>query len=179
MDPRGFAAACRTTARGMRYAPPELRRALADRVTPEIATPLAGDIAAAYRGPWAPQLAIGTKARKLADPTIVIGGSRGVVSGGASVRDLVYGNEFGGGGRVTTVHRERRADGSKRRGRISRAERARAASRGQTIYKVHSTRQFRTARPSIIPTIRRRGGWVLDQFANIAVDVLREVISRG
>lgn len=150
-----FAAACRQTARGLRRAGPELRRALADRVTPEIAAPLAGDVAGAFTGPWGGALAAGTRARKLADPTIVIGGSRPVVSGGASVRQLVYGNEFGGGRRVAKVSRRTR--------------------HGQTTYRARTTRQFRAARPAIFPTIRRAGGWVLDAFAGIALDTLERV----
>lgn len=150
-----------------------------DRVTPEIAEPLAEDIAGAYTGPWAQPLAGATKARRLADPTIIVGGTRRVVSGGASPRQLVYGNEWGGGARVTTVHRERRADGTKRHGRISAAERARRASAGKTVYKVRSTRQFLRPHPSIFPTIRSAGGWMLDRFADIALSVLDEVIPRG
>ena len=153
-----FARSCKDTARSMRRLPKELRQALSSEVQPRIAEPLAGKIAQAYAGPWAAALAASTKARKLADPTIVIGGRRRVVSGGASGRQLVYGATWGGGGvRVSTVTRRTRNGGR------------------PATYKAKTTRQFRgKANDRIFPTIRANGAWVLDEFAGIVDDVIRK-----
>ena len=136
--------------------PKDLRDAIKDQVTPQVASPLADKVAQAFTGPWAAPLAAATKARKLADPTIVIGGARKVASGGASARQLVYGATWGGGSRVSNVTRRTR--------------------HGSTSYRARTTRQFRgKARDNIVPTIRREGDWVLDQFAAIVDDVLKDV----
>ena len=139
----------------LRRIPKDLRKALSVRVKPEVAVPLAARIASAASGPWGPVLAAATKPRASADPTIVVGGARKVVSGGASARALVYGVEFGSTGRtITGVN----------------------AGRGHRSYSRRSTRQFlRHKRPFIFPTIRSSGGWVLDKFATIVDDVLGEV----
>lgn len=183
-DLEAFERECKATGRALRRMPADLRQALSTQVQPRVAVPLAAKVANTFRGPWADRLAAQTKARKLADPTIVVGGARKVVRNGASARQLVYGNEWGGGKRVTTVNRERYATttggagryqikaGSKRRGRIAAGERG---AGGRTIYKLRSTQQFRTPHPSIFPTIRAEGGWVLDQFALIVDEVLEEV----
>lgn len=119
----------------MRRLPKELRRALGREVKDTVAEPLAADIRSAWRGPHAHVLSAATKARVSTDPQIVIGGSRRVVSGGASPRDLVFGNEWGGGKRIALVNRRRTAG----RGRVSAAERA---SAGRRIHRRHTTRQF-------------------------------------
>jgi hypothetical protein len=87
----------------MRRLPAELRRGLANEVRDTVAEPLAADIRQAWSGPYATVLATATKARVQTDPLVVVGGSRRVVSGGASVRELVYGTEWGGGKRVTPI----------------------------------------------------------------------------
>ena len=139
----------------LRRIPKDLRKALSVRVKPEIAVPLAGRIAGAAGGPWGPVLATATKARAGADPTIVVGGARKVVSGGASPRALVYGVEFGSTGRTVTGV---------------------PAGRGHRSYSRKSTRQFLAhKRPFIFPTIRSSGGWILDQYATIVDDVLGEI----
>lgn len=158
-DLREFANRCRTAGRGLRRVPTQVRRDLVDQVTPEIAQPLAADIAAAFRGPWAAQLATGTKARRLAEPTIVVGGARRVVSGGAGVRDLVFGAQFGGGKKITTVHRKTR--------------------HGSTKYKAHTTRQFSKPAPTIFPTIRERLPWVLDEFARLVLNTVNREMTDG
>lgn len=156
-DMAAFAGAARDTSRQLRRLPADLRRELSTSVQPEVAEPLAADIAAAYVGPWARPLAISTKARKLADPTIVVGGTRRVVSGGASARQLVYGAQWGGGQRVSNVTR---------RSRSGKAVR----------YRAHVTRQFAgRAKATIFVTIRDRTPWVLDQFATIVDRVLAGV----
>jgi len=153
-----FATSCKDTSRQLRRLPAELRKALASEVQAQVADPLAGKIAQAFQGPWAAPLARSTKARKLADPTIVVGGARRVVSGGASARQLVYGATFGGGSRVSSVTRRTRS--------------------GTTSYKVHTTRQFRgKGRDDVFNTIRSQGAWVLTQFATIVDDVLGKAVN--
>lgn len=152
-----FERSCRDTSRQLRRLPSELRKELAAQVQGQVAEPLAGKIAQAFGGPWASPLSRSTKARKLADPTIVVGAARRVVSGGASARQLVYGATFGGGSRTSTVTRSTRSGGS-------------------TTYKVHTTRQFRgKGRDDVFNTIRSNGAWVLTQFAGIVDDVLGKV----
>lgn len=149
-----FERSCRDTSRQLRRLPSELRKELAAQVQPKVAVPLAGKIAQAFGGPWSAPLSASTKARKLADPTIVIGGARRVVSGGATARQLVYGATFGGGTRRSTVTRRTRSGSS-------------------TTYQVHTTRQFRgKGRDDVFDTIRANGAWVLTQFAGIVDDVL-------
>lgn len=132
--------------------PTELRRELATQVLPQVASPLADKVAHTFIGPWARPLATATKARQLADPTIVVGGARRVVSGGATPRQLVYGAQWGGGARVATVTRH-----------------------GKPV-KVHTTRQFAGRGPAtVFATIRAEAAWVLDQFAGIVDRVLAGV----
>jgi hypothetical protein len=102
----------KATAKDLRRLPADLRRALAADVQQAVAGPEAARVAGAWRGPWATQLAGATKARKLADPTIVVGGAKRVVRGGASARQLVYGENFGGGGRRRSVTRRKRHGGT-------------------------------------------------------------------
>jgi len=148
-----FERSCRDTSRQLRRLPSELRKELAAQVQPRVAVPLAGKVAQAFGGPWAAPLSRSTKARKLADPTIIIGGAKRVASGGASARQLVYGATFGGGTRRSTVTRR--------------------TSSGSTSYQVHTTRQFKgKARDDVFDTIRSNGAWVLTQFAGIVDDVL-------
>ncbi len=140
-----FERACRDAARSLRRVPKELRQTIAADSRDEVAAPLVQALQHAAVGPWARQLAAGTKARKAADPTVVIGGARPVVSGGAGVRQLVYGNQWGGGKRVTTV------------------------TRGRSRYRLRSTRQFRTPHPYIIRTLSQQGGAVLDAWARLVM----------
>ena len=151
---REFAQDCRETSRNMRRLPAELRRALAAESKDRIASPLARDIAAGWSGPWNRVLRAGTKARAGADPVIVVGGSYPRLSGGAGPRQVVFGAEFGGGSRRTVIARTARRKGHAR----------------------HTTRQFaRHQQATVFPTIARRIGWVLEEFADIVDDVLKEV----
>ena len=151
-DLEAFERECKVTARNLRRLPADLRKALAAQVQPRVAAPLAGKVAQTFAGPWAAPLAASTKARKLADPTIVVGGGRPVVSGGASARQLVYGATWGGGKRVAQVTRKTRA--------------------GSVTFRRHVTKQFQgKARDNIFPTLRSNGAWVLDQFAAIVDEV--------
>lgn len=98
-----FAAACKDASRKMRRLPAELRRALANEVRDSVAEPLAADIRGAWSGPHARVLSAATKARVQTDPQVVVGGARRALSGGASARDVVFGDEFGGGRRVKAI----------------------------------------------------------------------------
>ncbi len=110
-----FATACKNASRQMRRLPAETRRALANEVRDAVAEPLAADIRSAWTGPYARVLSAATKARVQTDPQVVVGGSRRVVSGGASARDLVYGEEWGGGRRVKVMAGTPRRRGHRRR----------------------------------------------------------------
>lgn len=156
-DLAAFAAECDAASKSLRRLPKDVRRALASDVKSEVAAPLADKIGAASRGPYGRVLAAATKARASADPQIVVGGARRVVSGGASARQLVYGTEFGGGGRTTAV----------------------PAGRGHKAYRRRSTNQFRRAYPFVFPTIGREGEWVLDRFADIVLKAIDEGMSNG
>lgn len=149
---KDFAEECDYVAKQLRRIPKDLRRALASEVKQEVAIPLAAKIAGASSGPYGPALSGQVKARASADPQIVIGGSRKIVSGGANARQLVYGTEFGGGRRRTAVPRTAKHKG----------------------YSRESTNQFVPAHPFVFPTIGKNGEWVLDQFSDIVLKVLDE-----
>lgn len=194
IDPAGleaFERSCRDTSRQLRRLPSDLRKAIAAEAQERVADPVAGFIADAWTGPWATELAAGTKGRKAADPTVAIVGSRPVVSGGAAVRDLVYGTEWGGGKRTANVNRERytSADvaaaprgsrikaGQRRRGKVTAAERARAPRR---IYRRRTTMQFvANHHPAIIPTFRAKAGWMLEAWADLVNDVIAKSVRDG
>lgn len=153
-----FSKACKEASRGMRRLPKELRRTLANRVRDEVAEPLAADIRAAWSGGYAPKLATATKARVQADPQIIVGGSRKVFSGGASVRDVVFGAEWGGGKRVAVIPRR---DG--RRGHTRR-----------------STRQFAaTGQHAVYGTIGRTLEQTFDRWASVVDDVIDQELPGG
>jgi hypothetical protein len=156
--PDDFAAACRAASRGLRQVPTDLRRELSAQTKDQVAAPLAGRIAAAATGPHAAILAAGTKARAGADPTIVVGGLRPKLSGGAGPRQVVFGDEFGGGKRLSPIPRSRRARAHRR----------------------HSTNQFRRgAKPFVFPTIGDNLPWVLDTFADVTLSTLSKGVNRG
>lgn len=152
-DLEAFARSCRDTSRQLRRLPADLRRELGAQVQPKVAVPLAAKVANVWTGPWARALAQQTKARKLADPTVVIGGARRVVRGGANARQLVYGATFGGGKRVSTVTR----------------------STARAPYRARTTRQFFGRSERLFPMLEAESPWVLDQFATIVDDVLGKV----
>lgn len=149
-----FSTACKTAARQMRRLPAELRRTLANEVKTDVAEPLAADIRGAWSGPYARVLAAGTKARVQTDPRVVVGGSRKAVSGGASVRQLVYGAEWGGGRRVKAIPKTPKRRGHRRR----------------------TTQQFpRAGQHAVYGTIHR----TLDKTFERWVDVVVRVIDKG
>lgn len=153
-----FATACKTAARQMRRLPAELRRALANEVRDAVAEPLAADIRGAWRGPYAPVLAAGTKARVQTDPQVIIGGSRRVVRGGASVRDLVYGEEWGGGRRVKAIP-------------------ARPGRRG---HRRRTTRQFAgQGQHAVYGTVARTMERSLERWADVVERIVTGVMRNG
>ena len=156
-DLEAFERECKVAARNMRRLPAEVRKALAAEVQPRVAVPLAAKVAASFSGPWADRLAAQTKARKLADPTVVVGGAKKVTSGGASARNLVFGATWGGGKRISTVTR--------------RTPRGR-----QITYQAHVTKQFDgKGNPAMIQTLRAQGGWVLQEVAQIVDEIIEDV----
>lgn len=150
-----FGRECREAARNLRRVNGELRRELASSVRDEVAVPLAARIAQAATGPHARILSAGTKARAGAQPTIVVGGTRPRLTGGAGPRDVVFGDEFGGGSRITAIPRTAR-----RRG-----------------YRKHTTRQFKRSRPFVFPTIGKAIPDVLDTYADVVTGLLRKVVN--
>lgn len=150
-----FAAQCKAAARDLRRVPAELRKRLGREVRDDVAEPLAAEIRAAFDGPYRGVLAGAVKARIQGDPMIVVGGARKVLSGGASVRDVVFGDEFGGGSRVGVVR-----SSSKRRGHTRR-----------------TTRQFAgKARHNIIGTIDSNAGKTFDRWADVVERIIREAV---
>lgn len=168
-----FAQQCDRASRDLRRIPKDVRRDLASSVKERVAVPLAGKVSGAAAGPYRVALSGGVKARAAADPQIVIGGAKKVVSGGASVRQLIYGTEFSGGKRYAIVNRPTR-NGRRRKGRVSAKERAAALANGKTIYKRHTTNQFVPGHPFVFSTISKNGDWVLDTFADIVMDTLAQ-----
>ncbi|MFW5473689.1 hypothetical protein ACOCJ5_10295 [Knoellia sp. CPCC 206450] len=142
----------------MRRLPAELRRTLANEVRDEVVEPLAADIRAAWTGPHARALSASTKARVSGDPKIVVGGARRVVSGGASARQLVFGNEWGGGKRVKAIP-------------------ARPARRG---HRRHTTRQFpTTGQHTVYGTIHATLDRTFDRWADVVNRIIERSLDRG
>lgn len=152
-----FAAECRHAARGLRRLPKDLRRDVAREVKDRIAEPLAGHVGRAFVGPYARVLQAATKARAQADPQIVVGGARPRLRNGATPRDLVFGNEYGGGRKVAVIPR----------------------GNGHKGYRRLSTMQFVPARPSIMETVADHTPEALDEFADIVLERLEEAVDRG
>lgn len=153
-----FATACKTASRNMRRLPAELRRALANEVRDAVAEPLAADIRYAWSGPYRFPLSQATKARVQTDPQVVIGGSRRVVSGGASARDLVYGEEWGGGKRVKAIP-------------------ARPGRRG---HRRRTTRQFAgPGQHAVYGTIARTLPRSLERFGDAVEKIIGKVMGNG
>lgn len=148
-----FAQAARDAARDLRRIPAELRKKLGREVRDTVADPLAADIRASFDGPYRAQLVSGVKTRVQGDPMIVVGGARRVTSGGASVRDLVYGDEFGGGSRVSVIPTSSRRKGHTR----------------------HTTRQFAgKARGNIFDTIRRTADATFERWVDAVDRIITE-----
>lgn len=142
----------------MRRLPIDVRRELRTRVKSEVAGPIAQDVRSAGSTSYGRRVAGTTRVRAQADPTIVVGGAKRIVSGGAKGRDLVFGTHFGGGSRVTAVP-------------------ARSGRRG---YQRRSTRQFAGRRdPFVFGTVARNLDRYLDLWAGIVDDVVGKVIGRG
>lgn len=149
-----FEQACKAAARDLRRIPAELRKRLGREVRDDVAEPLAADIRASFDGPYQRVLVGAVKARIQGDPMVVVGGARRVLSGGASVRDVVFGDEFGGGSRVRVVRST-----SKRR-----------------AHQRHTTRQFGPPRGNIFHTIRSTADATFDRWADVVERIIREAV---
>jgi hypothetical protein len=149
----GFARSCRDAARGLRRMPADLRRELGTAVSEEVAGPLARDVAAArFRAqPFGPHVDV--RVRKAAEPTLVIGGRRSTVSGGASGAQLFYGTEWGG---------------SRARHQPAHRPYSRVSSGGvrHTVWR-NTTAQFVPPRPFVFPTFRRDFAKVTDAWLGV------------
>jgi hypothetical protein len=161
-----FARDCRAVAKAMRALPAEVKKELQSELKDKVAEPLAAKVAQAARGKWARPLSLSVKVRAGVDPTIVVGGTRSLVSGGATGRQLIFGTEFGGGNRVSTVNRP-----PGKRGRVARGERG---TNGRGVYKRHTTKQFSPATPFVFETVEANAEWAVEQFAEI---VMRKVVN--
>lgn len=157
---RAIAQECHEAARALKRAPAEVKKATKLAVRTTLAEPLARAIGSAAGGPWGRVIGSATKSTADVTPRIKIGGARRVVSGGASVRQLAPGTEWGGGRRVTGVTR-RKLNG------------------GSVSYRRRSTAQFKAPRPFIYPTIDQRLPALLEDYADVVADALQEVIDRG
>lgn len=102
MDAAGFERSCRDLSRQLRVVPGQVEAAIEREAPARAADPVARRVAARWSGPWAGVLAAATKAIQGNPTGVVVGGTSPVVSGGASVNDLVWGNEYGGGRRPAT-----------------------------------------------------------------------------
>lgn len=154
--PQEFADECDAVAKALRRIPREVRRELSAQVKEKVAQPLATAIGRQAHGPWERVLQAGSRARAAADPKIVIGGKTPRLSGGGGPRDVVFGAEFGGGKRTTTV----------------------PARAGRKAYRRASTRQFvRNYDPFVYPTIEANVPEVLDTYADIVLDVMDKEVN--
>lgn len=167
-DPAEFARQARALAKAMRTLPKEIRSELKAEVKEKVAQPLAQKVAEASRGKWAGPLSKAVKVRSADDPTIVVGGTQRLVSGGATGRQLIFGTEFGGGNRVSTVNRK-----PGRRGRVARGERG---ANGRGVYRRRTTKQFNPASPFVFETVRRYEPWAVEQFADIVMRKIQNVL---
>lgn len=148
-----FTQAARNAARDLRRVPAELRKRLGREVRDDVAEPLAGEIRASFDGPYRAVLVGAVKTRIQGDPMIVVGGARRVLSGGASVRDVVFGDEFGGGSRRRVV---------------SSTPRRKAHLR-------HTTRQFAGGgRGNILGTIRTQAETTFERWADTVERIINE-----
>lgn len=158
--PAEFQAECKAIARVLRRLPPQLRRDLAADVRDQVAEPLAVAMRGALSGPYASALQGAVKTRVSADPQIVVGGARRVVSGGARQRQLIYGVEFGGGKKVARVP----AGGKVRR---------------HVGYRRKSTNQFVPAHPFIFSTVSEHGSRMLEAWADVVLKHIGEEIDHA
>lgn len=157
---RTFAQECYDASRALRRAPAAVKRDTRAAVRDRVAGPLADAIGRAATGPYARVLGPAVKVASDVRPRIRVKGKRKALSGGASVEQLVYGTEWGGGERVTGITRRKRNGGT-------------------VAYRRHTTRQFVPARPFIIPTIARERDTMLEAYAAVAEEALMRVIDGG
>lgn len=152
-----FTAACRTLSRELQSLPAAVRAALPEQMMSDVARPLAETIARKWTGPHAAALAASTQARYVRDDVEVFAGGRArLLSGGATGRDLVWGNEFGGGNRVKSM----------------------TSPRGKR-FRRHTTRQFGGGTDTLLGTADASIDWMLEQTSRAAETIIGKVLSRG
>lgn len=151
-----FASMCKATSRNLRRVPAELRKRIGREVRDVVAEPLAADIRQSFDGPYRRVLVDAVKTRVQGDPMIVVGGSRRVLSGGASVRDVVFGDEFGGGSRVSVVPSTGRRRGHTR----------------------HTTRQFGRPRGHVLGTIRSTADLTFARWTEVISKIIDDTVGR-
>lgn len=165
-DLEAFARQCKALSRAVSALPKEVKQDLSPQVVEAIGPKLSQQVGHAARGPFRRALFGAARVRANPNPTLVVGGRTGAsatLSGGAAARDVVFGTEYGGGNRVSTVNRK-----PGKRGRVSAAERAKGGGAGgKTVYKRRTTRQFVPATPYIWETTEDNMPWVLDAYADI------------
>lgn len=138
----------------MRRLPADVKRELRTRSKAEVAEPIAQDVRAAGTTIYARRVAGTTRVRSQADPTIVVGGSRRVASGGARGRQLVFGVNFGGGGRVKAI----------------------PSRPGRSGHRRVTTNQFKGRQdPFVFSTVFRN----IDRYLGLWADIVTETIEKG
>lgn len=154
-----FAVACKQAARQLRRIPNDLRHDVKQHVRTEVAEPLARAVASAASGamPYGPSAQPVVKARLDFEPVVVIPARprARTTEGRATVGNVVFGQEFGGGGRVRPVERTK-------------------PSGGTVIFRRDVTAQFQTHRPFIYVTLRRNAASALEAWATVLDPFLEE-----
>lgn len=157
MTPQEFARECDRAAQAVRSLPRALQQAYTARTRHEVADPLAARIRSAGRGVYGTRIAPTATVRTGTVPLVVVGGTARVVSGGATARDLLWGNELAQPARVAAVPARSRQAAHRRRSNV----------------------QTRTHRaPFILRTVNASIEWAFERWAKIADDALDQV-TRG
>lgn len=119
---------------------------------------MAADVRRAGRTVYATRVAATTRVRSDADPTLVVGGARRILSGGARGHHVVWGIHFTAGKRVTAVPATARRRGYRRR----------------------STNQFIGRRdPFVFTTVYGNAARYLELWADIITDEIGKALGNG
>ncbi|HEY9494606.1 MAG TPA: hypothetical protein VIR15_07120 [Intrasporangium sp.] len=176
-DLEAFARQCKALSRAVSALPKDVKQNLSPQVVEAIGPKLSQAVGHAARGPFRRALFGAARVRANPNPTLVVGGRTGAsstLSGGAAARDVVFGTEYGGGNRVSTVNRK-----PGKRGRVSAAERAKGGAGGKSVYKRHTTRQFHKGWPYVWDTTEEQMPWVLDAYADIILKKANVLIDQA
>ncbi len=151
MTGQEFAQETRRAADAVRRLPRALHDALPRITEEEVAAPLAERVRSAGGNTYARRVSATATVQLTPHPTLVIGGARQILSGGATGSDIAPGTEFGGGQRVGTV----------------------SASRARS-HRRRTTRQFvRQQSPFAVRTVERSLDWAFQRFVD-AVEILAD-----